>query len=118
MGHFLAILHHRPDTFTSLEPEDGQRVIDEYLAWRRGVEAAGRMLGSNKLIQAAGRDVRLDGEQIRVTDGPYAEAKEVMGGYFLIEADDYDHAAAILADCPHLRYGTRIELRQVDFAGH
>ena len=47
-------------------------------------------------------------------DGPYSEAKEVMGGFFVIEAADYDEAVKISSDCPHLRAGRRIELRQVD----
>ena len=52
--------------------------------------------------------------QVRVVDGPYAEAKEVVGGYFLIEAADYDEAVEISKGCPHLKYGGRIELRQID----
>jgi hypothetical protein len=46
-------------------------------------------------------------------DGPYAEAKEVVGGYFIVEADGYDDAVALCRDCPHLAYG-RIEVRQLD----
>jgi hypothetical protein len=52
--------------------------------------------------------------RMRVVDGPYSEAKEVLGGYFLVEAADYDAAVELSRDCPHLRYGRRIELRQVD----
>ena len=52
--------------------------------------------------------------QVRVTDGPYAEVKEVVGGYFLIRASSYDVAVEIARTCPHLRYGGRIEVRQVD----
>ena len=51
---------------------------------------------------------------LRVTDGPFAEAKEVIGGYFTIEAADYNEAVEICSDCPHLTYGGRIELREVE----
>lgn len=49
-----------------------------------------------------------------MVDGPYSEAKEVIGGYFAIEAADYDEALDLCRDCPHLKYGERIELRRVD----
>ena len=51
---------------------------------------------------------------VSVVDGPYSEAKEILGGYFAIEAADYDEAVAISRDCPHLKYGERIELRAED----
>ena len=49
-----------------------------------------------------------------VKDGPYAEAKEVVGGYFIIEAKDYAEAAKLCEDCPQLELNGRIELREVD----
>ena len=49
-----------------------------------------------------------------MVDGPYTEAKEIVGGYFLIEAVDYDEAVQICRSCPHLKYGGRIELREID----
>ena len=49
-----------------------------------------------------------------MTDGPYSETKEVLGGYFTIEAASYDQAIERLRDCPHLLFGGTIELRQVD----
>ena len=48
-----------------------------------------------------------------VTDGPYSETKEVLGGYYLIEAADYDQAVERASDHPHLEYGGTIEVRQV-----
>lgn len=48
-----------------------------------------------------------------MTDGPYSEAKEVLGGYFVIEADSYEQAVERLQDCPHLDYGT-IVIREVE----
>ena len=48
-----------------------------------------------------------------VTDGPYAEAREVVGGYFTVRAADYDGAVAIARDCPHLAHGW-IEVREIE----
>ena len=52
--------------------------------------------------------------QVRVTDGPYSETKEVLGGYYIIEAGSYDQAIERSRDCPHLEYGGTIEVREVD----
>ena len=56
---------------------------------------------------------RQDGE-LRVLDGPFSETKEIIGGYFAIQAEDYDEAVRLAEGCPHLDYGGLIELRQVD----
>ena len=66
-----------------------------------------------KLRDNGGRTLRKDGSSILVTDGPYSETKEVTAGYFVIEADNYDHAAKLAEDCPHLTYG-RVPLREKD----
>jgi hypothetical protein len=58
--------------------------------------------------------MRAGAGQVRVTDGPFSEAKEVLGGYFLITAASYDEAVRRAGDCPHLEYGGTIEVRQVD----
>ena len=51
--------------------------------------------------------------QPKVTDGPYAEAREVIGGLFIVEANTYDEVVELSKDCPHLDFGT-IEIREVD----
>ncbi len=48
-----------------------------------------------------------------VTDGPYTEVKDIVGGVFVIEAASYDDAVALASGCPHLEYG-EIEVREVD----
>ncbi len=60
-----------------------------------------------------GRVMRSKGGQIRTTDGPYSETKEVLGGYYTIEAADYDEAMRLAMDHPTLEYGGTIEVRQV-----
>ncbi len=53
------------------------------------------------------------GNHTSVVDGPYSETKEIIGGYYLIEARDYDDAVATVRDCPLLGYGN-FEVRQID----
>lgn len=114
MAQFLLMLYEDPKEFADLSPDQMQAVIEEYTAWRRRLEERGRYVASQKLADEGGRRVSLVEGEVRVVDGPYAEAKEVIGGFFLIEAADYDEAIAVSRDCPHLEYGERIDIRQVD----
>jgi hypothetical protein len=114
MALFMLLLHESPTDLADVSPDEIQRIIGEYTAWRERLEAEGRLVGGRKLKDEGGREMRrIDGEN-RVVDGPYAEAKEVLGGYFEIEAADYDEAVVIAHDCPHLAYGGRIALRRID----
>jgi hypothetical protein len=70
-------------------------------------------LDSKRLADDPGRVMRVQGGRTRTTDGPYSETKEVLGGYYTIEADDYDGAVQRALDHPHLEYGGTIEVRHV-----
>lgn len=114
MAKFLLLLHEDPKTFGSLSPTDIQDAIREYTDWRERLAGEGRLAGGHKLTDEGGRWMTGGDGAVRVVDGPYSEAKEVIGGYFMIQAADYDEAIEISRECPHLRFGGRIELRQVD----
>jgi hypothetical protein len=114
MSQYMLILHETPSDFAGYSAEDLNRVIAEYVAWRHKLEAEGRFAGGNKLADEGGRRLALVDGNVRVTDGPYAEAKEVVGGYFIVSAADYDEAIAIARTCPHLKYGGTIDLRLVE----
>lgn len=114
MAQFILMLHENPAAFADMSPEQIQTVIGEYSAWRDKLDADNRFAGGNKLKDEGGRWMTAENGATRVIDGPYSEAKEVIGGYFVIEAVDYDEAVKICDDCPHLRYGGRIEIREID----
>ena len=115
MAQFMLILHDDPKAFpTDISPGEIQKIIADYQSWAGKLAAAGRLQGGNKLTHSGGKQMRLEKGQVRVTDGPYAEAKEVVGGYFTIEADSYAHAVELNRDNPHLKYGAKIEIREVD----
>ncbi|HKY31404.1 MAG TPA: YciI family protein [Candidatus Polarisedimenticolia bacterium] len=117
MPRYLAILYDDPAQWASVAPEEMKRVIAKYEAWSEKTARAGRLLGGQKLTDAEGRIMRRKGGTLRVTDGPYSESKEVIGGYFAVQADSYDEALKILADCPHLDYEGTIEVRRFDEPG-
>ncbi|WP_178133907.1 YciI family protein [Vineibacter terrae] len=115
MAKFLLLLRDNPGDFSSLSPAEIQRIIGEYRAWAEGLRARNQLHNSNKLMDDAGKIVRHNGSGVVLKDGPYTETKEVIGGYFLIEAADYAAAVAIAGTCPHVRPGASgtIEVRQI-----
>jgi hypothetical protein len=114
MPRYMLLLYDDPVTWRQMSPEEIQRAIEKYLAWGQRLREAGLLAGSEKLCDDAGKVVRGRPGQIRVTDGPYAETKEVLGGYYTIVADTYEEAIERCRDHPHLEYGGTIVLRQVD----
>jgi len=115
MAQFLLLLRDNPANFSSLSPAEMQRIIGEYRAWAEGLRARNQLHNSNKLTDDSGKIVQHNGTSVTLKDGPYAETKEVVGGYFLIEATDYAAAVEIARSCPHVRPGAQgsIEVRQI-----
>lgn len=116
MAKFMLILHETPGNFKSVTPEEMQRIVEKYMAWASKLAHAGKTVGSNKLMEEGGKIVTRKKGELNVVDGPYSEAKEVVGGYFVVKAADYKEAIDLVRDCPHLEFG-RVEVRQVDPMG-
>jgi hypothetical protein len=114
MPKYMLLLHDDPSSFAAMSPEEIQKVIEKYVAWRNRLRAAGLISESHKLADEPGKVIRSGNGQVRVIDGPYSETKEILGGYFVIVADSYAQAIERARDCPHLGYGGTIEVRQVD----
>jgi len=114
MAEFILLLHQDPGFKTNLAgPEELQAVLKRYKDWRDKLGQSGHLKGGHKLVDGTGRVMRSGNGSLSVTDGPFAEAKEVLGGLFILIAENYEEAVAIAGDCPHLDYGT-IEIRQID----
>ncbi len=113
MAQFMMLLHNEPPTEGAYSPEDIQAVVQKYQEWSEKMGAAGKLTGGNKLANDAGKVLR-GTDNVSVVDGPFAETKEVIGGYFILEAKDYAEAAELSKSCPHLAFGGKIELRQIE----
>ena len=115
MASFMLLLHRptqRP-TQPPSDPEQFTRITREYMDWADRMRAQGTLKGGSKLTDDFGKILRGNGSQAATTDGPYAESREVVGGYFLLAAADYAEACRLAQTCPHLKYGSSIEVRQV-----
>jgi len=113
MPKFMLFLHEDQGQFDSRSHDEVMRIIHEYSAWAEKLRLAGRLAGGEKLTDDPGRVLRPGKPRFSVTDGPYTESKEIVGGFFTVLAADYDEACTIAADCPHLKYGGRIEVRMI-----
>jgi hypothetical protein len=111
MPQYAGFLRGTADAMAGLSPAQAQRVLERYLAWSADLERAGNP-PSGSALSRGGRVVRGDGAGLAVTDGPFTEASEVLGGYIVVEAADLDEAETIFASHPHLEFGS-IELRRL-----
>jgi hypothetical protein len=114
MPKYMLLLHDNPNAFANVSPEAMQRVVEKYIAWGKKLREAGVMRAGDKLTDEPGRVMRRKDGHVHVTDGPYSESKELLGGYYMIEADTYDKAVELARDCPQLEFGGTIEVRQVE----
>ena len=109
--NYLLLIYHDEKAFAALTEDDRQALYLEFRQLREELTKRGVFLGGSQLkptVTASSVRVR-DGKPL-ITDGPFAETKEQLGGYFLIEAQDTAEANAVAARIPSARLGT-IEVR-------
>lgn len=109
MEKFMLIFHGGQTD--EMSPDEMQQHMSRWMSWvgqlsEKGTYLSGEALipGGKLLSGAAGK---------MVTDGPYTEGKEVVGGYFVIKAADMDEAVRIAKDCPDFNLGGSVQVRQV-----
>jgi hypothetical protein len=99
------------DWCKGLSPQEMQQVGTEWMAWYKRLSDQGKVTAGSPL-EPAGKIVSGKGGRV-VADGPFAESKEAVGGYFLLQVGSEDEAVAIARECPGLAYGVRVEVRPV-----
>jgi hypothetical protein len=100
-----------PDTHAHLTREQQDQLARQWNAWYEGLAAQGKVQHGRPL--GLGGRVVAGAHGERVTDGPYAEAKEVVGGYFFLTVANIDEATEIAKKCPSLPLGLTVEVRPV-----
>lgn len=96
---------------TNRSPERMQQTMQKWMAWFKELGDQGHIKNLGNPLERTGKLVK--GKQKTVTDGPFAEAKDVIGGYTLIEARDIDHAVELSKGCPIFEVEGGVEVRPV-----
>ena len=92
-------------------PELAQQIMQKWMAWFKDMASKGHVKDQGQPLERSGKLVK--GKQKTVTDGPFAEAKDVVGGYTLIEARDLTQAVELSKGCPILEVDGAVEVRPV-----
>ncbi len=109
MSQFMLLLYQNPAGMQNLSPEEMQKAIEKYMAWTKKPFT----VDAKRLAPDPGRVLRSNNGKPRAADGPYSETKEILGGFYLIEAANYDEAVKLAMEHPHLEYGGTIEVREL-----
>jgi len=110
---YLLLLHAEEAGFMNMTPAQQQQGMAAYMAYTEALKEAGVFKGSNRLRPiATTTTVRVVDGKTQVLDGPYADSKEQLGGYYLIDVADLDAALSWAARCPGASHGI-IEVRPV-----
>lgn len=109
MNEYLLVIHRDlTSKDASPSPQQMQEAIKPFQDWIGGIAAQNKLVAPPKRWDIGGKVVKQDNI---VTNGPYAEIKESIGGAFVIRANDYDEAVEIAKGCPILKWGAVVELR-------
>jgi hypothetical protein len=113
MPRYLLLLRAEPGPFEKLSPEDIQGILQRFGKWRESLTAGGHKPEGQKLRDGTGRQMKQTDGKLIVTDGPYAETREILGGYFAFDAENFDQAVELAKGCPVLPFGP-IEIREIE----
>jgi hypothetical protein len=110
---YLCLIYDEEKRIRAMTKSEMDGLMQEYFAFTKSIQTSGNLLGGNDLqpVQNA-TTVRVRGGKVSTTDGPFAETKEQLGGYYLIEAADLNEAIQVAARIPSAKLGA-IEVRPV-----
>ena len=108
MEKFMLIFHG--GQYDGLSPEEMQGMMGKWFTWIEKLSKTDQYVTGEPLLPG-GKDVKNGGSL--VTEGPYTEGSEVVGGFFIIKAKDYNEAVAICKDYPDYEFGGYVQVRQV-----
>jgi len=110
---YLLLIYENEGDFAKVTEEEGNKIFAEYMDYTKGIRKAGNYIGGEALQPiATATTVRQRNGKTLTTDGPFAETKEQLGGYYLVEAKDLDEAIKLAGGIPAVRTGS-IEVRPI-----
>jgi hypothetical protein len=111
MKEYLLIFRNDFKAIPSLSPEEMQANTKKWMDWIGGIAAQNKLANRGNRLASSGKVVNQNNV---ITDGPYSEIKESVGGYSIIKTDSYEEAVEIAKGCPVLTMGGNVEVREID----
>jgi len=112
MSKYMLLIVGEPTNWSTLSPERQQAGMEAYMAFSKKLREEGRHVDAEGLIDTA-KSIRPGKTGPIVSDGPYVESKEIVGGYYIFTAESWEEALEISQGCPALQFGSGMELRRV-----
>jgi hypothetical protein len=109
MSEFLFL--YRGGSGSGNSPEEMQQTMQKWMDWMKELTEKGHMVNHGNPLEPGGKVV--SGKQKTVTDGPFAESKDLVGGYTIIQAKDLTQAAELSKGCPIFEHGGAVEVRPI-----
>ena len=111
---YLLLIYGSEQKWASMPQKEQEAAFGQYMEFTKGIVKSGHYRGGEALQPTTtATTVRIQGGKTVKSDGPYAETKEQLGGYYLVEAKDLDEACAIAAKIPEVHLGGAIEVRPI-----
>lgn len=110
MKKFILLLHDNFEKEKNYSPEEMQQLIQEHMGWIEKLSENGSFLGGDGLVPEG---KLISGKEALVKDGPYIESKEIIGGYYLLQANSLAEATEIAKECPCHHWGGVTEIRPI-----
>ncbi|MEO7922228.1 MAG: YciI family protein [Chitinophagaceae bacterium] len=111
MKDFLLVFRNDYSKQPKASPEEMQLIMKQWMDWIGGIAAQNKLTTAGSPLASGGKVVRANNV---ITDGPYTELKELIGGYTIVKADSLDEAAGLAKGCPILAVGGNVEVREVN----
>ena len=108
MKNFMLLIREEMEETQNLPPQEFQELVEAHMKWVQELTEKGIFKGGHGL-EYNGKTI--NNNTMVITDGPFIEAKECVGGYYIIQAADLDQAAEIARDCPSIKYKGTVEVR-------
>lgn len=114
MNQYMLLMTGQTKAWKALSPEENQRIMERYFAFVEVLRKDDKFVGGSPLKEG-GFGLRVDGERLRI-DGPFSETKEVLNGYMIFKAANFEEALELAKLCPALTHGESIEV--FELSGH
>jgi hypothetical protein len=110
---YLCLIYENEKNWATMPKDQSDKVMAEYGAFTQGIKDSGHYLGGNALQPTpSATTLRVRNGKVSTTDGPFAETKEQLGGYYLIDAKDLNDAIQVASRIPSAKFGS-IEVRPI-----